>query len=164
MKSAFLIILMLSLVACSQKDERYSSSLVDDLSGVWVYPSEGIGDTTILVVQGHRWVSYFYQADRISTDPGDKYYDAGEILGQEGVYYFANPTNFYSPRFLIHAPNGNQFMIISRVNYDRYKETGVTEVAVIIRVADALNAERPPVRPSIKALGVAYHNRFAPEK
>jgi len=138
----------------------FKSSLRDDLSGVWVYPSEVPGETTLYHVTGHYWVCYKYYPQGI--DLKNDHYDAGKILGQEGVYYFANPTNFYSPNFLVRAPNGRQFLIINRGSYDKYKETATLEVFISIRVADTFNPQAPPVRPSITELGISFHNRFDP--
>ena len=142
-------------------DERFTSSLRDDLSGVWAYPSEQLGQTTIVVVDKHRWRSFIYSPDRI--DPKADEYDAGEVLGAEGVYFFANPTNFYSSSFFQRAPTGTPFIIRTRSTYDEFNHTGTLPVQIWIRVADTFDPANPPKRPSIKVLGLPYHNIFEPK-
>jgi hypothetical protein len=144
--------------ASAREEILYKSSLRDDLSGVWVYPSEALGETTLTVVKGHNWTCYRHHGGCVDLEKD--HYDAGKILGQEGVYYFANPTNFYSPYFLVRAANGRRFLIINRGNYDKYKETGTITTSVSIWVADRFDTESPPVRPSITALGIPYYNRL----
>ena len=162
----YLLLLVLTFAACSRSnpnDERYTSSLRDDLSGVWVYPSEQLGRTSITVVDKHRWRSFPYDPNRIDTTTETNMTDGGEILGEEGVYFFANPTNFYPPNFFQRAPNGTPFMILAHSTYDEFMRTGTLPVQIWIRVADKFDPAKPPVRPSIDVLGIPYHNIFKPK-
>lgn len=160
MRYIFLLFLLASCSRQNPNDERFTSSLRDDLSGVWAYPSEQLGQTTMVVVDKHRWRSFHYNPDRIDTK---NEYDSGEVLGEEGVYFFANPTNFYNPSFFQRAPTGTPFIILTRSTYDEFKRTGTLPVQIWIRVADSFDPASPPKRPSIKVLGIPYHNIFEPK-
>lgn len=150
------------MVSCSHPNqERFTSGLRDDLTGVWVYPSEQLGETTMLVVTGDMWQSYIYRPDAINVK--DDLRDTGEILGQEGVYYFANPTNFYSPYFLMESPEQVKYFIINRTSYDSFLSDGQLSVQVLIYAGDVFDPDNPPMRPSIETLGVPFVNIFEDE-
>jgi hypothetical protein len=162
----YILLLVLALSACSRpnpNNERYTSSLRDDLSGVWVYPAEQLGATSITVVDKHQWKSFTYDPDRIDTKTKTNMSDSGEVLGEEGVYFFANPTNFYPARFFQRAPNGTPYIVLTRHTYDEFNRTGTLPVQIWIRVADKFDPEKPPARPSIKILGIPYHDIFQPK-
>lgn len=153
----FLLCGLAALAACSRSDtseERFQSGLRDDLSGVWVYPAESQGQTVVVVVDGHRWQSFLYKAGGIDVKADAQ--DAGEVLGEEGVYFFANRGNFYNPVFFQRAPDGTPFMILSRASYDGTVRSGKLPADVWIRVADRFDPAQPPARPSIKALGLPH--------
>ena len=156
MRRALLLSALTLLTACEQRVSRYDSSLRDDIAGVWVYPREQTGVTTVLFTDGVTWKSYEYAENSISTRKDAKSYDSGEVLGQEGTYFFANKGNFYSPDFLVRTPTGKDIFIRSRSSYDRFKETGRIPYQVIVRVARTLDPQKPPERPSIETLGLPY--------
>jgi hypothetical protein len=164
MRYLLLFVLTLSVCSCSKpNNERFTSSLRDDLSGVWVYPAEQLGTTSITIVDQHRWRSFTYDPNRIDTETQANMSDSGEVLGEEGVYFFANPTNFYPPRFFQRAPNGTPYIILTRHTYDEFNRTGTLPVQIWIRAADKFDPDQPPVRPSIKVLGIPYSDIFKPK-
>jgi riboflavin biosynthesis pyrimidine reductase len=79
MRRALLLSAFALLTACEQRVSRYDSSLRDDIAGVWVYPREQTGITTILVTDGVTWKSYGYAENSISTREDAKWLVRGDL-------------------------------------------------------------------------------------
>jgi hypothetical protein len=79
--------------------ERNSSGLIDPLDGVWVYPVEQPGETTLMVVRGMTYKHYRYSAQRMDAKADLE--REGPVWGQEGVYFFPNQASYYSPSLFL---------------------------------------------------------------
>jgi len=132
-------------------NERNSSGLIDPLDGVWVYPAEQTGETTITVIHGMSYKNYRYSAERIDAKADLE--REGPVWGQEGVYFFPNKANYYSPSFF-QKSNGQKFLLLNRFDYDKFLKRGTVPVQLQIRVGDTLDVAKPPSRPSIEILGL----------
>ena len=149
-----LILSVFLMVACNPTITRNSSSLIDNLDGVWTYPKEQEGDISVTVISGMRYETYDYYDDH-----GYELSRAGDIMGQEGVYFFPNEASFYSPKFYLET-NDEQALIINKFSYNKYIREGRLDVAILLRVSDTLDKSKPPVRTSIEMLGLPYDNPF----
>ena len=135
--------------------------LLEDISGVWVFPRELPGFGHILICEEDDWRTYAYHPEKINMDPNGKWADAGVILGVDGVYFFANSYGFHSAEFRVYSPTRVPFMIPHRLTFERYIRTGKVPLEIVIRVADQFDPEHPPKLPSIEILGVPYIDRYA---
>src|SRR5688572_13319042 len=95
----------LLLASCGPKITRHNSSLIDDLSGVWTFPTEQQGEPTVTVVEGMKYTIYEY-----TQRTGYSVYRRGEVVGEGGVYFFQNEASYYSPCFFVEH-NGQKFLI-----------------------------------------------------
>ena len=149
-----LILPLLTLSACKLSVTRNNSPLIDNLDGVWTYPKEQPGDTSVTVIKGMRYRIFDYY-----EDTGYELSRSGEVWGQEGVYFCPNEASYYSPKFFVEK-NDQRFLILNKNDYDKYIREGRLEVSVLIRVADELDEGKPPIRLSIEVLGLPYDNPF----
>ena len=154
------LLLALTCVGCSPKPGAHDwnpSSTMDDLSGVWVRPVEQEGDTDVIVIEGRRHSSYEYSQDRIDQRLDGR---SGPVIGDGGVYFLADEDDLYSPYFYEEI-EGRRFLIVNRNNYKKFVAKGLLEPSVLIRVADTLDFESPPERPSLAALGIPFDDPLA---
>jgi hypothetical protein len=152
-----LVLLAMALTACHRgESSRNDSSLIDNLTGVWVYPSEQPGDASVTIIEGMRFKIYDY------SQQGYKLSRQGEVWGQEGVYFFPDNASYYSPKFFVEH-EGAKLLILNKHDYDKYVRDGQLETAIWMRVGDTLDFNNPPTRPSIKSLGLPYNNIYADE-
>ena len=153
-----LIPLLVLTASCKPADTRYKSSLIDDLSGVWVYPHEcstGENDEkSLLVVDRNSYTYYDY-----SNQHGYEQSRSGDIMGQEGVYFFPNEASFYSPKFLVER-NGQRFLVLNKLDYEQYVKNDRLDLPVLIRACDKLDLNQPPPQLSIEILELPYDNPF----
>jgi len=154
-----MLMLVLALsVSCKPVVTREVSPLIDDLSGVWLYPKELTDDPndekTALVIDNRSYAYYDY-----SNQHGYERSRSGNILGQEGVYFFPNEASYYSPKFFVKR-DGKQFLILNRLAFERYVKDDRIDLLVLIRVSDKLDMSNPPQQPSIESLGLPYDNPF----
>ena len=133
---------------------RSISPQIVDLNGVWTYPKEQPGETSVTVIEGlgYRIYDYF-------DDIGYDLSRTGRICGQEGVYFFPDDASFYSPKFLAKA-NGKQFFIPNRHSYDEFIRDGSVKLSIWIQSAAILDKSSPPIRHSIESLNLPYSNPF----
>ena len=155
------MIVLAFLSACKPRVTRNISSLIHDLSGVWTYslesgPSNGsIPDsTTVTVVDGMNYIIYEYGSGRYSE------YRRGEIVGQEGVYFFQNEASYYSPKFFVEN-SGRQCLILNKLAYDKFVKSGQLDAMVEIKVAEKLDFRAPPPRVSVETVGLPYYDDYA---
>ena len=149
------------LSACGPAITRNNSSLIHDLNGVWTYSIESpssdgnIPDsTTVTVVSEMKYTHYNYASGRYSK------YSAGEIVGQEGVYFFQNEASYYSPNFFVEN-SGTKILILNKLDYDKYIKTGQISTMTLIRTADKLDFSRPPPRASIQTVGLPFYDNYS---
>jgi hypothetical protein len=153
-----MIVVAIVVTSCGPKITRNDSSLIDDLSGVWTFPTEQRGDPSVLVVDGMKYTIYEY-----TPRNGYSVYRRGEVIGEEGVYFFQNEASYYSPSFFIER-DGRKFLIPNKHDYDKFVRTGRLEVLIDIRVADNLDFSKPPPRVSMETLGLPYDNLWKTEQ
>jgi hypothetical protein len=158
---ATLTVVLAFVSACKPKVTRNNSSLIHDLSGVWTYSLESgrsngaIPDsTTVTMIDGMNYIVYEYGSGRYSE------YRRGEIVGQEGVYFFQNEASYYSPKFFVEN-NGRQCLILNKFSYDKFVKSGQLNAEVEIKVAEKLDFHHPPPRVSVETMGLPYYDDYA---
>jgi len=137
-------------------EDWFNSSLIDDLNGVWVTPSEaGTGyNTRITVIKDMKYVGYRYNEKEM--DLVDDFVLRGPVLGESGVYFLPNRAALYGPKFLVEN-NGYKFFL-NKDAYDDYLRNGKVSIYTLIRVSDSLDFKSPPIRPSLRVLGLPFEN------
>jgi len=146
------------LTSCGPEITRNNSSLIDDLDGVWTYSIESGSDngsipdsTTVTVVSQMKYTIYSYASGRYSK------YRQGEVVGEEGVYFFQNEASYYSPMFFIES-GGYKLLIFGKHDYGTFIKTGQFDAITLIRSADQLDFRKPPHRISMAAVGLPFHD------